>query len=110
MRVKRIASQASTAKDAGVEPLDAFWHLLNFFAPAAGLGFFASGIAKLLWRAELKRATWLRLWLAASVASAAVLVAGLVATGHDGRMVTYAAMTAATALSVWWFGFRPFRG
>ena len=34
-------------------PLDAFWHLLNFFAPAVGVGLIAAALAKLLWRREL---------------------------------------------------------
>ena len=39
----------------------------------------------------------------------ALVVAGFVAGGRDGRMATYAGMIVLTAVSLWWFGFRPFR-
>jgi hypothetical protein len=89
-----------------LDPLDALWHLINLFAPALGVGFLASALAKLLWRGELRRVAWLRLGSLASGVAAAVLLGGLVLLGHDGRIATYAAMVAATALSLWWFGFR----
>ena len=92
-----------------MDPLDAVWHLLNFFAPALGIGALASALAKLLWRAALKRVTWVRLFAVSSGAAAATLVGGLVVFGHDGRILTYAAMVLATALSLWWSGFRPLR-
>jgi hypothetical protein len=92
-----------------LDPLAAAWHLLNFFAPAVGIGFFASALAKLFWRSALKGASWLRLWAFSSAGAALVLVAGLVVFAHDGRLTTYAAMTLATAVSLWWFGFRPLR-
>lgn len=96
-------------KDVRLEPLDAVWHLLNFFAPAAGVGLIAAALAKLCWRSELKKATWLRLSASASACAALVSIAGLVFFGHDGRITTYAAMVSAAALSLWWVGFRPFR-
>jgi len=82
-------------------PIDAIWHLANFFAPALGVGLLASLIAKLLWRRELKGAPWLRLGAWASLCGASVLVAGLVVFGHDGKMATYAAIVLASALSQW---------
>ena len=90
-------------------PLDAFWHLLNFFAPAVGVGLIAAGFAKLLWRHELKGASWMRLALWAAAGGAGVLVAGLVVFGHDGKMATYAAMVGACALMLWLAGFGPLR-
>jgi hypothetical protein len=90
-------------------PLDAAWHLLNFFAPALGVGLIATGLAKLLWRGELRQRSWRRLSLATAGASALVLVAGLVVFGRDGRMLTYAAMVLAAALALWWAGFAPAR-
>jgi hypothetical protein len=92
-----------------VEALDVLWHLLNFFAPAAGLGVIAAGAAKLLWRRELSSVAWRRLALPAGLAGAAVLVGGLVILGRDGRMATYAAMVVACAFSLWWRGFGPGR-
>ena len=92
-----------------LEPLGAVWHLLNFFAPAAGIGFFASGLAKVLWRSEMRPVPWLRLFAVTSGIAAAVLVGGLLMLGRDGRVATYAAMVLASALSLWWFGLRPLR-
>jgi len=89
--------------------LDAFWHLLNLFAPAIGLGAIAAGAAKLLWRRELKPVRWRRLALWACGASTLALLAGLLITGRDGRMGTYAAMVLACALALWWAGFRRAR-
>ena len=89
-----------------MNPVDAFWHLVNFFAPALGVGFIAAGVTKLLWRRELAGVGWGRLGAWASAAMAAVLVAGLVIFERDGKMATYAAMVAACALALWWVGFR----
>ena len=90
-------------------PIDAAWHLLNFFAPAVGVGMLAAALAKLLWRGELKAVAWLRLSGWASAACAAVLLGGLVVFGHDGKIATYVAMVAACALTLWWIGFGPLR-
>ena len=90
-------------------PLDAIWHLLNFFAPAVGVGLIAAGFAKLLWRRELKTASWRRLALWATAGCALVLVAGLVVFGHDGKMATYSAMAGACGLVLWLVGFGPLR-
>jgi hypothetical protein len=85
--------------------LDAFWHLLNLLAPAVGLGLIAPTLAKLLWRRALKRVSWLRLSLWVGSACALVAIGGLIVFGHDGKMATYAAMTLACALTLWWIGF-----
>jgi hypothetical protein len=86
-------------------PLDALWHALNFFAPAAGVALLAAAAAKLLWRRELAAIAWQRLALWGGLAGAAALVGGLVAFGRDGKMTTYAGLVAATALALWWAGF-----
>ena len=90
--------------------LDGLWHLLNFFAPALVVGAVAALLTKGLWWRELKSVRWTRLAGVAMAASAVVLVAGLVLTGHDGKMVTYGAMVVACALSLWWAAFGPRRG
>ena len=90
-------------------PLDALWHLLNLLLPAAGLGAIAAALSKLLWRAALRGVPWRRLAAWASVAAGVALVAGLVLTGRDGRMATYAAMVLASAGALWWVGFGPAR-
>ncbi len=86
-------------------PLDALWHLLNFLAPAFGLGVLAASAAKLLWRRELGPVPWRRLALWGSAASTLALIGGLVVSGRDGRMATYAAMVTACALALWRAGF-----
>jgi hypothetical protein len=91
---------------ASVDILGGIWHLLNFFASAAGIGLFASLMAKLLWRHQLAGAAWWRLWLFASVGAAGVAIGGLVYFGRDGKMATYAGMVLACALGLWWAGFR----
>ena len=83
--------------------------MLDFFAPALGVGSLAATLAKLVWRSELRTAGWLRLAVVSSVAAALALIGGLLVLGQDGRMGTYGAMVAATALGLWWSGFRPFR-
>ena len=37
-------------------PLDALWHLLNFFAPALGVGLITAVLARLVWWRELRSA------------------------------------------------------
>ena len=86
--------------------LDAIWHLLNFLAPALGLGCIAAALAKLVWRRELARIRWLDLAAWATLGPLVALVAGLIWFGRDGKMTTYAAMVFAAALMLWWRGFR----
>jgi hypothetical protein len=86
-------------------PLDATWHLLNLFGPAAGLALIAPALAKLLWRKELGAVRWWRLIGAVFAACAVVTLAGLVIFGQDGKMTTYAAMVVACALALWGAGF-----
>lgn len=85
-------------------PLDAIWHLLNLFGAALGMALIAPSLAKLLWWRELRAVPWraLAAWVGGS--AAAVTVAGLVLTGRDGRMATYAAMVLASAAALWWRG------
>jgi hypothetical protein len=88
-----------------VGPIDALWHLLNFFAPAVGVGLLTALMAKLLWRRSLKSASLKRLGVWAVTGSALALLAGLIIFGSDGKMLTYGAMVLVCALSVWWAGF-----
>ena len=89
-----------------MEPSDAFWHVINFFAPALVLGVVAAAATKLLWRRELAGVSTMRLWAWASGATAVASVVGLVVFERDGRMATYAAMVLACAAALWWAGFR----
>ena len=84
-----------------LDALDLFWHIANFVLPAVGVGALTAALCKLFWRRSLARTSWFTLAWQASAAGLAVLVAGLVITGHDGRMVTYAGLVVACALVPW---------
>ena len=105
MGLRRACAGSSPAKDTHLGPIDAFWHLLNFFGHAVGLGLIAPALAKLLWFRALQGVGWVRLAVRVFAACALVAIAGLVVFGHAGKMATYAAMVGACALTLWWFGF-----
>ncbi|MDO4769585.1 MAG: hypothetical protein Q4A11_04375 [Brachymonas sp.] len=67
-------------------------HLLNFVAPAAWL---ATGLLALHWLGSRRvqvAVRWKRHWLYLFSAGVAVLLAGLVVFGRDGKMMTYVAL------------------
>lgn len=82
-------------------PIDLFFHLLNFVAPALVLG----GLVAVLGRFFIKKATYpgtLRSQFAInSIVGVAVLLAGLVLLGRDGKMATYFALVLGIATSQW---------
>ena len=84
-----------------MDALDLFWHLANFVLPAIGVGALTAASCKLLWRKSLARTSWFTLAWQASAAGLAVLVAGLVITGHDGRMITWVGLVIACAIVPW---------
>ena len=84
-----------------MDALNLFWHLANFVLPAVGVGALTAALCKLMWRRSLARTSWFTLAWQASAAGLAVLAAGLVITGHDGRMITYAGLVVACALVPW---------
>ena len=84
-----------------MDALQLFWHLANFALPAVAVGALTAGLCKLFWRRGLARISWFTLAWQASAAGLAVLVAGLVITGHDGRMITYAGLVIACAIVPW---------
>jgi hypothetical protein len=86
-------------------PLDTLWHLLNFVAPAVGVGLLAPAMAKLLWRRRLKPVAWTSLIVWTTGGAAAALLAGLLVFGRDGRMATYGLVVLASALALWRGGF-----
>jgi glucose-6-phosphate-specific signal transduction histidine kinase len=90
-------------------PLDALWHLTNLFTPAVLMGSLAAALAKAVWHRDLRQVAWRRLALGACAAAALATLAGLVLFGRDGKMATYAAMVAASAITLWWLGFGPAR-
>ena len=84
---------------------DAFWHLMNFCAPALAIGGFAAVLSRLVWRGELRRGV-VALWAWASAAAIVASIAGLVVFERDGRMATYALMVVGSATAIWCTGFR----
>ncbi len=85
---------------------DAFWHLLNFLAPPLFVAVFSAVAARLAWRGELRSVGLRRLLVWAALPAIAAALAGLVITGRDGRIVTYAAIVAASSLGLWIAGLR----
>ncbi|MGE0110469.1 hypothetical protein [Aquabacterium sp.] len=81
-------------------------HLLNFFLPALTMALLVPTLARLLWRAELKGKAWGGQVKWSALANAGVLIVGLVLTGQDGAVATYAGLVLASALVVWWTGWR----
>lgn len=90
-------------------PLDALWHLLNFFAPALGVGVLTAALARLVWWRELRRAGFTRLALWTVVGCAVGLLAALVIFGRDGKMAGYALMLVTGSTALWWAGLRAAR-
>lgn len=81
--------------------LDVFWHLAGFAAPALALAPAVVLVARLSAGQRGRRRPW-RVELALNlVVCLAVLIAGLIWTGHDGRMATYAALVLASASTQW---------
>lgn len=85
-------------------PIDALWHVLNFLAPAA-----VTAALLAAWRAVLDKKSRNSSAIRSSFAiffavGTAVLAAGLILLGHDGRMLTYAALVLAqgSALALVW--------
>ena len=81
-------------------------HLLNFFLPALTMALLVPTLARLMWRAELKGKAWRGQVKWSALANAGVLVVGLVLTGQDGAVATYAGLVLASAWVVWWTGLR----
>ncbi len=89
-----------------MSPLDAFWHIGNFFLPAWFVAGLVAALAKLLWRGELKSCSWRRLWLRGGVGGSLGLLLALALLGHDGKMLGYGLMLLAIALPQAWLSLR----
>ena len=81
-------------------------HAWNFFLPALALALLVPSLARLMWRKELKGRSWRRQVKWTAVANAAVLVLGLILTGQDGAVATYAGLVLASAGVVWCTGWQ----
>jgi hypothetical protein len=81
---------------------DLFWHVAGFIAPALFLSAGLTLAARLIDRKAIP-ARPLRWQFAINFGvGCVVLAAGLALTGHDGRIVTYAALALACAASQAW--------
>ncbi len=78
--------------------LSAVIHLSNFVAPALVCGFFVACAGSLLGSSR-NLSTVMKYTLVNAAAGLAVLLAGLIFFGRDGKMATYAAFIVALALS-----------
>jgi hypothetical protein len=79
-----------------------FGHIANFLAPAIVMALLLWGMPRL--KPSCRRGRWSagRELLALGVVGAVVLVAGLVALGRDGKMLTYAALVVTQGSLAWW--------
>jgi hypothetical protein len=80
--------------------VDVFWHLANFGMPTLvlSMGITLWGSFQFRHQAQIK---WLWRWLLNAICGLAVLVGGLVITGHDGKMATYGALVLVCASLEW---------
>ena len=86
-------------------PLDLALHLLNFALPALAVAVpLALGVVGL--RGPGRSGSWLRragrAWAVLALSGLAVLVAGLVLFGRDGKMATYGALVLVSGTVAWW--------
>ena len=83
-------------------PLDIANHLLNFVAPAAAVALGLVLLGRLVGSRSASSA--MSVWLRGAILFAlgvAVLAAGLVLWGRDGKMLTYTALVVACATCQW---------
>jgi hypothetical protein len=77
--------------------LDLIVHLLNFVAPALGVGLLLAWFSRLLFKQKSPSASWVGQFVVNAVIGTVVLVLGLVVLGRDGKMLTYIALVLVMA-------------
>lgn len=84
-------------------PFDLFNHLLNLFAVPAAMALMLAFAGR--WGRYRRTASpcWIKQIAINFVAGAAVVIAALWWTGHDGTMTMYAAMVLVMGSVQWWF-------
>jgi len=91
-----------------MDPLNLFWHLLAFAAPALAVGLAVAVLGRWL----IRSGAVLRLPVQAGVNAAAgtlVLAAGFWIFGVDGKMASYAGLVVAVATAQW-LGSKAWKG
>ncbi len=80
-------------------------HLLNFMAPAALLALLLVVMARLFFGLFKSKKPFFKTWWAQAaiifVVNVIILTAGLLFFGHDGKMLTYAALVLGAAFCQW---------
>ena len=82
--------------------LDLVVHLLGFVLPALAVALFLVGGAAICLPRNPARPRWWVQWAVNAAVGVLVLLGGLVLTGRDGKLATYAALVLAMASSQWW--------
>jgi hypothetical protein len=90
-------------------PLDLFFHIASFLAPALAVGAMVAAAARVLLPRQLEGRSWWSHAAINSVVGVGVSAAGLWYFGVDGKMATYAALVMAAA-SAQWASSRAWRG
>lgn len=80
-------------------------HLLNFIAPAAVVALLLVLLARLSFGLFKSKRPAAQVWWAQAaiifVVGVSILTVGLIIFGHDGKMLTYAALVLGAALCQW---------
>ena len=84
-------------------PLDLLNHLLNFLAPALTVGVMVAVAGRVFGKKTVAARVLYAQAAINCVAGALALGLGLWYFGHDGKMVSYAAMVLAIGSSQWFF-------
>lgn len=82
-------------------PIDSLIHLLNFAAPALVVGLLTALLSRLFMKKKAVAHGLLAQAAINFVVCLLVLLGGLWFFGHDGKMLTYAALVLACASSQW---------
>jgi len=91
-----------------MDPTAAALHLLNFMAPALGVALLLACMAALFFRGAPRTVGFVGQVAMNFAVGLGVCAAGLVLTGRDGKMLTYAALVVACG-SVQWVLLRGWR-
>ena len=81
--------------------LDLVVHLLGFVLPALAVGLFLVGGAAVCLPRNPATPRWWVQWAVNVAVGVLVLLGGLVLTGRDGKLATYAVLVLAMASSQW---------
>jgi hypothetical protein len=82
-------------------PIDTFFHLLNFAAPALGVGVLTALFASLFMKNKPLAQHWYAQAAINFIVCLLVLLGGLWFFGRDGKMATYVVLVLASGSSQW---------